>query len=173
MFVPCEKLWQGPSERGDHQQELEDSDPWGRRPLGSYWKSTDTQQYVKSVLTVSEKQCGVGFGRNTIATQIVSSWLQHKIIPDHRLVPTFYKLSVGGCPHQHSLTVTETWTLYIDITCCNEIHRSVCTTSNQQQVPFCRWCLFWKKILFVSLPVHTDFCLHLQKTVSMRTTRCW
>ncbi len=36
-------------------------------------------------------------------------------IPDNRLAPTFYKLSLGRCSHQKSLSVTETWALSIGI----------------------------------------------------------
>ncbi len=57
-----------------------------------------------------------------------------KTIPDNDLVPTFYKLNLGGCPHQHSLPVTETLVFSIVITCSNEIQRSVCTTSNRHQI---------------------------------------
>jgi hypothetical protein len=31
-----------------------------------------------------------------------------KTIPDNHLVPTFYKLNLGGCPRQHIMSVTET-----------------------------------------------------------------
>jgi hypothetical protein len=40
----------------------------------------------------------------------------------------------GGCPHQDSLAVTETWVISIGITYCNEIQRSVSTTSNRHQI---------------------------------------
>jgi hypothetical protein len=51
-------------------------------------------------------------------------------IPDNRLAPTFYKLSLGRCSHQKRLPVAETWALSIGITCCVDIHRRVCTTAN-------------------------------------------
>jgi hypothetical protein len=51
-------------------------------------------------------------------------------IPDNLLAPTFYKLSLGRCSHQNSRPVAETWAISISITCCIDIHRSVCTTSN-------------------------------------------
>jgi len=112
---------------------------------------------------------------HTVSSSSWNPWT--KTIPDNHIVPTFYKRSqtqLGWVSSSGQSARTGTWALFIGIPSWNnEIHRSVCTTSNQQQVPFCRCCLFWKKILFVSLPVDTDFCLHLQKTVSMRTTRCW
>jgi hypothetical protein len=51
-----------------------------------------------------------------------------KTIPDNHLDPTLYKLNLGGCPHENSLSVTETWVFFIEITSSNEIHRSVDTT---------------------------------------------
>ncbi len=85
---------------------------------------------------------------HTVLSSCWNPW--RKTIPDNHLVPTFYKLNLGGCPRQHIMSVTETWALSIGIVSCNEIHRSVCTTSNQQQVPFCRYIHFYKQSIFVS-----------------------
>lgn len=74
------------------------------------------------------RSCDKGLPKERI---INKNW--RKTIPDNRLAPTFYKLSLGRCPHQHSLPVAETWALSIGITCCIDMHRSVCTTSNRHQ----------------------------------------
>ncbi len=79
---------------------------------------------------------------------IIASW--GETIPDNHLTPTFYKLSLGRCSHQNSLSVAETWALSIGITWCINIHRSVCTTSNWHQVAFCRCIRFCKQSLSVS-----------------------
>ncbi len=71
------------------------------------------------------RSCDKGLSKEWI---INKSW--RKTIPDNRLAPTFYKLRLGGCPHENSLSVVETWALSIGITSCNEIHRSVGTTSD-------------------------------------------
>ncbi len=51
----------------------------------------------------------------------------------------------GGCPHHHSLSVPETWSFSIGITCCYEIQRSVCTTSNRHQISIYRCKHFLKE----------------------------
>ena len=96
-----------------------------------------------------------------------------KTIPDNRLAPTFYKLNLGRCLHQYRLPVAETWAFSIGITSSCEIQRIVCTTSNRNQLAFCRCCRFLKQSVFVARHVRADFCLHFQETFSMRTARCW
>jgi hypothetical protein len=64
------------------------------------------------------------------------------------LIPTSMSLrdmDPGGCPHHHSLSVAETWSFSIGITCCYEIQRSVCTTSNRHQISICRCKHFLKE----------------------------
>ena len=114
------------------------------------------------------RSCDKGLPKERI---INKSW--RKTIPDNRLAPTFYKLSLGRCLHQHRLPVSETWALSIGITSCSEIQRSVCTTSNRNQLAFCRCCRFLKQSVFVARHVRADLCLHFQETFSMRTARCW
>ncbi len=88
--------------------------------------------------------------KNTLSPPWIRWHLSRKTIPDNRLAPTFYKLSLGRCPHQHSLSVTVTWAISIGITCCIDIHRSVWTTSNRNQVAFCRCIHFYKQSFFVT-----------------------
>ena len=94
------------------------------------------------------RSCDKGLPKDRI---IHNSW--RNTIPDNHLTPTFYKLMLGRCPHQHSLSVAKTWAFCIGFTYCNEINRSVCMTSNWQQVPFYRWSRFYKQLksLFVSI----------------------
>ncbi len=68
---------------------------------------------------------------------------------DNHLAPTFYKLSLGRCPHQDSLSVAKTWAISIGITCFIDMYRSVCTTSNRNQVAFFRCIHFCKQSFFV------------------------
>jgi hypothetical protein len=69
------------------------------------------------------------FGEGLLKERIINkNWRKiiasrGETIPDNRLTPTFYKLSLGRCSHQKSLSVAETWALSIDITCCIDIHR--------------------------------------------------
>ena len=49
---------------------------------------------------------------------IHNSW--RNTIPDKCLTPTFYKLSLGRCPDQHSLSVAKTWVFFIGITYYNQ-----------------------------------------------------
>ena len=80
--------------------------------------------------------------------------------PPNCLTPTSYEDNLRGCPDQIRLSVPEKWTLSTDITYCKKIHRSVCMTSNRQQVPFCRCILFWQQWLWFSercdSPFHTS-----------------
>ncbi len=69
-----------------------------------------------------------------------------KTIPDNGLAPTFYKLRLGRCPHQHSLPVAETWALSIGITSCNEIKR-------RHQIEFADTDSSWNKV-FLSLAMY-------------------
>ncbi len=98
------------------------------------------------------RSCDKGLPKERI---INKSW--RKTIPDNRLAPTFYKLSLGRCPYQHSLSVAETWAFSIGITCFIDMHRSVCTTSNRNQVAFCRCIRFWKQS-FLSRHARMSVC---------------
>jgi hypothetical protein len=77
------------------------------------------------------------------------------------LIPTSMSLrdmDPGGCPHHHSLSVAETWSFSIGITCCYEIQRSVCTTSNRHQISICRCKHFLKESVFVSRHMWISVC---------------
>ncbi len=92
-------------------------------------------------------------------------------IPDNRLTPTFYKLTLGRCSHQNSLPVAmgafhRHYLLYR--------HPHECL-HNLQLTSGCVLSMhsFLETKSVCRSSCAPDFCLHFQETFSMRTTRCW
>ncbi len=100
--------------------------------------------------------------------KINKSW--RKTIPDNHLVPTFYKLSLGRCPHQYSLPVAETWTHHRHYLLYRHAQECLHNLQPKSGCVLPMHSLLQAKFFVASC---ADVFLHFQKTVPMRTTRRW